>query len=1019
MEKQIEFLKNKISNEEIDLLLQQGLHGFGEGLFIYIDDKEGTILYSNSSLWRIFECNTEEEFLNHVHGTFNGMVYSEDLNSTLISINNQITGNNIFDYVKYRIMTKNGKIRYVDDFGHHFKSKKFGDCFFVSIRALGSEYEPLTGLPAPTYFVDKSKSIEKEIYRKKQVPAMLAFNINGLKLFNIKYGMDEGDELLIYFAKQLSDVFGHENCSRFGEDNFYVLTSSYQIRGRIDEVFERIKHFKEGVSVSCRCGLYIYEESDSINASIAVERARLASDSLGHTIESSVTRFNHHLKEELRIKDYVLNHLDEALANNQIKAYFQPQVITNTVRMYGFEALARWFAPEIEMLSPQQFIPVLEEYGLTYKLDLFIIEQACIAIRRMLDRGSLTVPVSVNLSRTDFTSIDPVNELVTIVDKYHLPHDRIRVEITESTIISDPDKIRKQIHRFRTNGFFVMMDDFGSQYSSLSTLRDFEFDEVKIDMGFMKNFSERSKNILRSMVTMAKSLGIHTLCEGVEREEQVEFLKSIGCEFVQGFYFGKPLPFNEAVALAIKITNDYYKYVSKEKEERLKHPAYTPTADDNRDYTHSVLGALASVFSTVFLFDLREDKYSEIKSNYALERFLGKEGKISANWSTIIHAFTHTDFVQAMLHFTDSTTLQERLKKKDLLVTEFLNTIHGWCRSAFFVLERDESGNAIKVLNTVRIIDKEKNDEIGMKTLLFSLSKFYFALISLNLFNHQLTPLILPDEYSSVLGHEAQPYELTKNMFIAKSVKPTFKMVISNFLDMLTIESRLKNKPFLTLDFTSMDNKWRRIIISPSYFDNTGKLVEVKIGIEDIDEARNKEFLLQYQADHDALTGLRNRGSYEKYIAQLKESTHPLAFLFLDIDRFKAVNDTYGHEVGDVVLKEFAKNIKEEFSYFGNANRLGGDEFVIIINDFIEKDAQILIDKIKKINKKMQNPVTEEIPKVSISCGIAFSTNGFSHDLVRRADITLYHIKHNGGNDCCIYDQSFVDVPEEMLKHKA
>ena len=1008
-----------MTDKEKQELYNEGISIFGEGILIYQNNKKQQIIYSNESLWKIYDCYTEEEFMDYVHESFLYMVLESDLKSTLHSIENQIASNKNFDYVKYRIRTKNGQIKYVYDFGHYFYHEKFGDCYFVHIRALTFDYEPLTGLSSTTYFIDKCDKLLNSLFGINSLPAMISFNLNGMKMFNTKFGMKEGDQLLIDFAKILTSVFGQENCSRFGEDHFYVVSSSYQIRDKIDRVFKMLKRANNGRTLSCRAGVYIYEKEDPVSASVACDRARIASDSGTPTADSKAYRFNHNLKEILSTKDYVLNNLDEALKKGYIKAYFQPQVITNLIRMYGFEALARWLPPNKTMLNPDQFIPVLEEFGLTYKLDLYIIEQACIAIRTMIDRGSPTVPVSINLSRTDFIAIDPVEEVTRIVDKYRLPHDRLRVEITESTIISNPDVIRKQINRFRKLGFLVLMDDFGSKYSSLEILRDFEFDEVKIDMGFMRSFTERSKNILRSMVTMAKSLGIHTLCEGVETKEQVQFLRAIGCEFIQGYYFGKPLPFNEAVALAKNITKDYYEFVSEQKEAKLKHPAYEPTEGDKIGFTHSVIGALSSIFNSVYLLDLRNDTYEEIKSSYALKQFLGKTGKTSANFPTVMHTFSHPDYIQMMLRFTDSTTLKERLAKEELLVTEFLNTINGWCKCAFFVMERDALGNAVKVLNTVRVIDKEKNDEIGMKTLLFSLSNFYFCLINLNLFNQLITPMILPSKYRDALGMSAQPYELAKRAFIDNDVNDDYRPLVNNFLELLTMETRLSNSSYLSLDYTNKNKKWRRIIIAPSYIDNTGKLVEAKVIIEDIDEARTKEFMLQYQADHDALTGLRNRGSYDRYIAQLKERDHPLAFLFLDIDRFKMVNDTYGHEVGDIVLKELANNIRQEFIPLGNANRLGGDEFTIIINNFVEKDAHILTEKINNINSRMSHPKDPSIPKVTISCGISFSNCGYSQELVRQADISLYHVKKNGGGSSCVYSNDLVDIPIEMLKHRA
>ena len=155
------------------------------------------------------------------------------------------------------------------------------------------------------------------------------------------------------------------------------------------------------------------------------------------------------------------------------------------------------------------------------------------------------MPVSFNFSRTDFETCNPYEELQKAVKEYNLEPKMFRVEITESTLMSDPAKIKEQMTLFRKAGYEVLMDDFGSAYSSLATLRDFDFDEIKIDMGFMRNFSDKSKKIIRPMIMLAQSLDVHTLTEGVETAEQLSFLQQAGCERIQGYYFSKPIPYSE------------------------------------------------------------------------------------------------------------------------------------------------------------------------------------------------------------------------------------------------------------------------------------------------------------------------------------------------------------------------------------------------------------------------------------------------------------------------------------------
>lgn len=252
-------------------------------------------------------------------------------------------------------------------------------------------------------------------------------------------------------------------------------------------------------------------------------------------------------RDNNEISNYVISNIDAAITNEYIKVYFQPVVRTISKKLCGMEALARWIDPEIGFLSPADFIPALEESGEIYKLDLYVAEKVCENYRRVSDAKDTPVPVSFNLSRIDFEKTDIFSEIENDVKKYDVPRDMINIEITESMVIKDSEKIYEVIKKFREAGYLVWMDDFGSGYSSLNVLKDYEFDELKIDMEFLRTFTDRSKEIIRSIVYMAKLIGVQTLAEGVETEEQYEFLRKIGCEKIQGYYFGKPMPYEESI----------------------------------------------------------------------------------------------------------------------------------------------------------------------------------------------------------------------------------------------------------------------------------------------------------------------------------------------------------------------------------------------------------------------------------------------------------------------------------------
>lgn len=246
-----------------------------------------------------------------------------------------------------------------------------------------------------------------------------------------------------------------------------------------------------------------------------------------------------------KLADYVIKNIDRAIEQGWVKVYYQPVVRALTGQLCGAESLARWIDPEVGFLAPDKFIGALEESRQIHKLDCWIVRKVCSDISERIHNGLDAVPISVNFSRLDLEATDMLKVLEDAVAEYDVPRDYIHVEITESMIVSDAELMTRMIESFRSTGYEVWMDDFGSGYSSLTLLKDYHFDTLKLDMEFLRSFNDRSKAIITSTVTMAKQIDIKTLAEGVETKEQVEFLKEIGCGRLQGYYYGRPMPIDE------------------------------------------------------------------------------------------------------------------------------------------------------------------------------------------------------------------------------------------------------------------------------------------------------------------------------------------------------------------------------------------------------------------------------------------------------------------------------------------
>ncbi|MQN00603.1 MAG: EAL domain-containing protein [Lachnospiraceae bacterium] len=256
--------------------------------------------------------------------------------------------------------------------------------------------------------------------------------------------------------------------------------------------------------------------------------------------------------ERKQESEYVIGHIDEAVDQGWIQVFYQPIVRTISNEVCGMEALARWNDPERGLMPPATFINSLEDARLIYKLDLCVIRQVVSGIAERCRNHEPEIPISINLSKADFPCCDMFKEIETLVQKYDIPRRLLDIEVTESILTSNESGVLDTLDKFREAGYELWMDDFGSGYSTLNLLKDYNFDLLKLDMVFMRSGSKRALDIVASVISMDKKIGIRTLAEGVETKEQSVFLINSGCEKMQGYYFGKPQPFNDTIKSCVK-----------------------------------------------------------------------------------------------------------------------------------------------------------------------------------------------------------------------------------------------------------------------------------------------------------------------------------------------------------------------------------------------------------------------------------------------------------------------------------
>ena len=406
--------------------------------------------------------------------------------------------------------------------------------------------DKLTGLSTYGYFLKQCDAVLKEKEVINDEYAFLFLNVSLFKVYNDQKGYEAGNQFLIDVGSILKEEFSDAIISRQSDDHFVVFTKNYELIQKLDEVRAKVRELDKDIKPNIMIGYYLTEEGEK-DAHASIEKARYASAVMKRRGGSSYLAYDNAMHDRYNLVQYIVSSVDEAVQNGWIVAYYQPVVYSKDGKLCGVEALARWIDPKYGFLNPGVFIGALEDAHLAHKVDLAMLELVCKNMREVLDKGGTIVPTSINFSRADFSVVDLPEEILRITNKYKIPKEYLHVEITESALLDDKDELSRSMAKLRKNGFAIWLDDFGSGYSSFNAIKDYAFDVVKLDMEFLKNFdnNEKAKPVIESVIKMADSINIHTLCEGVETKEQSAFLKKIGCEKQQGYLFSKPISYEE------------------------------------------------------------------------------------------------------------------------------------------------------------------------------------------------------------------------------------------------------------------------------------------------------------------------------------------------------------------------------------------------------------------------------------------------------------------------------------------
>ncbi len=483
--------------------------------------------------------------------------------------------------------------------------------------------DPLTGLPCTKEFFRRVDDFIAE--NSIEGYAMIAADIEHFKLFNDWYGWKRGDSYLMDIATRLNGVSTILKgfSGYMGGDNFAIFIKHRPefVDHMVQEIDDYINQIGNMAGFLPNLGLYFVKGDEKLSASAMYDRAVLALNEIKGNFTKRYNFYEDCMMMEIDREMSVLSEVQKGIEKREFVIFMQPQVHVPTEKIVGAETLVRWKNKEKGMISPGYFIPVLEKNGFITNLDKYIWEEVCRWQRERLDRGKELLPVSVNVSRADIFSIDLLETFIQLTEKYDIPRSCIKIEITESTYAENNSKIGQIADDLRTAGFAVYLDDFGSGYSSLNMLKNIYVDALKIDMQFLdmnESNAKKGESIMESVINMARILRIPIIVEGAETEREIKSLTGMGCRYVQGYYYYKPMPLDEFEALLESKKVDYTGLQVKQVEQ-----VHAREIFDENVFTDTMMN---NIIGAVAFYDVYKDKVELTRVNEQFYKVMRIEG---------------------------------------------------------------------------------------------------------------------------------------------------------------------------------------------------------------------------------------------------------------------------------------------------------------------------------------------------------------------------------------------------------
>ncbi len=925
-----------------------------------------------------------------------------------------------------------------------------------------TERDELTGLYNKEYFFRYAEQYD-QYHRDRDMDAII-IDVNHFHMVNERYGKKYGDEVLRLIGDKLKETVsaGDGIACRKEADTFLVYCPH---RDDCAEIMEKASIYLKDENSSdnrIRLRMGVYSNADkTIDIERRFDRAKLAADSVKGSFTKNVGFYDNSLHEKLLYAEQLIEDFPEAIRGKQFQVYYQPKfdVRPDIPVLESAEALVRWIHPKLGMISPAVFIPLFEDNGLIQELDRYVWEEAARQIREWKDRLQYSIPVSVNVSRIDMYDPMLADTLQSITKKRGLTGHDLLLEVTESAYTQDSAQIIETAGRLREMGFRIEMDDFGTGYSSLNMISSLPIDALKLDMQFIRNAFKEGGNthMLKVIIGISDFLSVPVIAEGVETGEQLHALKNLGCDLVQGYFFSKPVPAGEFEAFILQKKEadlaekkemqiepeqgvpDSEETVRKAKIDLMRNQTQTsqdqspkpePRALPEEEEVNSgiqlktasiffVILALAAAAALIFAdFSVTRayQKMDAASDRYISAQLAASDLESGSDYLTDrVRCFVVTGEIEYLTDFIEEI---EETRRRDNAV-ESLTALLG-----------EEDNSAVSSLNTALSLSNELVEyENKAMRLILEAGDYDWSKVPENIAGIELTEeeknmspeeleekaqmLVFDNNYvhykdrirenvglctqslimssSRQLERASSKLSLLVNLQTAMTI--LFLLIVLCIVAMITLQIRVP----LTKMVRMMQNQETLPTTGVEELRFVARTYN-QILKENL-ETREK---LSHEASHDALTGLFNRGAYD--LLMESADTEHLALILIDVDNFKSVNDTYGHAVGDRVLKRVAELLKASFRSVDILCRIGGDEFAVVMTRVNSSMSQLVIGKMSRINTALQHP-KDDLPPVSLSVGVAFSDRENPQgDIFHDADSALYKVKEAGRKGCAIYN---------------